>query len=174
MGYRLLTAYWETRAAARLQSSLDNDQYDPGQLILLRVSADALPYSNSSGEFQRFDGFIQIGATRYRTVKRRLYNDSLEFLCIPDSAANQLATARNEFFRLVNDLQKFGHSRAPGPSGKTIPVVNKIVWYDDHHFPDLHYTATRPPLATRFLLARLTAGHLRIGLRPPRHTDPLS
>jgi hypothetical protein len=174
LGYRLLTAWWEGRAAARLEAGLDTDRYDAAQLILLRVPADALPYSNSSARFERSVGFIEIGATRYRTVKRRLYNDSIEFLCIPDGAANQLRSAKDDFFRLVNDLQRSGHSKFPGPSGKTNPLVNKIVWCDAHNFPDLPYFAARPVLSPLFLRADLPAGHTRIGLQPPRQDNPLS
>jgi hypothetical protein len=172
IGYRLLTAYWEDRAAARLEASLD--EVDPSQLILLRVSADALPYSNSSMQFQHSGGFIEIGATRYRTVKRRLYNDSIEFLCTPDSAANRLRSSRDNFFRLVNDLQKPGHSRSPGPSGKTNPLANKIVWLNTHRFPDLHYFAAHPVPFPGFQSTALSPGHSRIGLQPPRQDNSLS
>ncbi|HET6254972.1 MAG TPA: hypothetical protein VFE32_12905 [Puia sp.] len=174
LGYRLLTAFWEDHAATRLQGRLDNDQYDPSQLILLRVSADALPYSNSTEQFQRSDGFIEIGPTRYRTVKRRLYNDSIEFLCIPDGAANRVRTAGNDFFSLVNDLQKPGHSKFPGHSGKTGPTVNKIIWCDAHHFPVLHYFAARLALFPHLMRTALSPGHSRIGLQPPRQEYPLS
>lgn len=173
VGYRLLTAYWQERAAARLDATLDKDQYDPSQLILLRVSADALPYSNTSEKFERSNGYIEIGATRYRTVKRRLYNDSIELLCIPDGAANQLKLAKDNFFQLVNDLQKSGHSKFPGPSGKTSPV-NKIVWCNSSHFPNLYYFAARPILSPMFQRTTLSPGHPRIGLQPPKPGNPLS
>lgn len=174
VGYRLLTAYWEDRAAARLEASLDNDQYDPDQLILLRVSADGLPYSKTSMYFERSEGVIEIGAARFHTVRRRFYNDSIEFLCLPDGAVNQLRSAKDDFFRLVNDLQKSGHSRFPSPSGKTNPVVNKIVWCNSSHFPDLQYIADRPVLSPIFMKTALSAGHPRIGLQPPRPVNPLS
>jgi hypothetical protein len=173
VGYRLLTAYWEDRANARFEAALDLNQYDTAQLILLRVSADALPYSNASRKFERFDGCMEIGATRYRTVKRRLYNDSIEFLCIPEGSTNPFSLAKDNFFRLVNDLQKSGHSKFPDPSGKTSPV-NKIVWYNSSHFPDLYYFAARPVLAPTFQSKTLPSGHPRIGLQPPRPGNPLT
>jgi len=173
VGYRLLTAYWEDNADTRLEATLDKDQYDPSQLIPLRVSADALPYSNTTEQFERSEGFIEIGNTRYRTVKRRLYNDSIEFLCIPDGAANRLRLAKDNFFRLVNDLQKSGHSKFPGPSGKTGPV-NKTIWCNSSHFPILYYIAARPTLSLTFQRTMLSSGHPRIGLQPPRPDNPLS
>ncbi len=169
----MLTAFWENRAAAQLEATLDIDHLDTAQLILLRVSADALPYSNASEKFERFDGCIELGAARYRTVKRRLYNDSIEFLCIPDGSASPFSLAKDNFFRLVNDLQKSGHSKFPGPSGKTSPV-NKIVWCDPWHFPDLYCFAVRPVLSPTFQMSTLPPGHLRIGFQPPRPRNPLS
>jgi hypothetical protein len=173
VGYRLLTAYWEDRAAVRFDATLDKDQYDPTQLVLLRVSADVLPYSNISAKFERSDGYIEIGAVRYRTVKRRLYNDSIEFICAPDGAANQLNLAQDNFFRLVNDLQKSGHSKFPGPSGKTGPV-NKIVWCNSSRFPDLYYFAARPDLFPVFKVTSPSPGHPRIALQPPRPGNSLA
>jgi hypothetical protein len=173
VGYRLLTAFWEDRANARFEASLDHDQYDTSQLILLRVSADALPYSNASAQFERFDSRIAIGAASYRTVKRRLYNDSIEFLCIADGAAGQLKLVKEDFFRLVNDLQNSGHSKFPGPSGKTSPV-NKIVWCNSSDFPNLYYFAVRPVLSPTFQRATLSPGYPRIGFQPPRPGNPLS
>ncbi|HLX65795.1 MAG TPA: hypothetical protein VKR41_02330 [Puia sp.] len=173
VGYRLLTAYWEDRANARFEATLEKDYYDPAQLILVRVSADALPYSNASERFERFDRSIEIGAARYHTVKRRLYNDSIEFLCIPDCATSQLKLVKEDFFRLVNDLQNSGHSKFPGPSGKT-PPVNKIVWCNSSHFPNLYYFAALPVPSPTFQRTTLSPGHPRIGLHPPQPGNPLS
>jgi hypothetical protein len=167
VGYRLLTAYWQRLAARELQARLDKNAYDPTSLILLRVSADLLPYSNSSDQFEKAEGTIEIGHCRYQYVKKRLYNDSLEFLCIPDGAANRLSTLKNNFFGLVNDLQKTGHGKIPGSSGKVAGDSNKICCLKDlsmslHYFP----SALIPPGLLQ--PAVLPTGHPRIGQEPPR------
>jgi hypothetical protein len=168
VGFRLFTAFWEDRAATTLEAGLDRNEYDSNELILLRVAADALPYSNCSSDFERTTGIIEIGNLRYREVKRRLYNDSVEFLCIPDGAVNRLRSAGNEFFSLVNDLQKTGHDKHRGPHGKTIHSFYKIVYYSAQHFPNLRYFAAHSIRSPRFQHAGLSAGHPRMGLRPPR------
>lgn len=167
VGYRLLTAYWQSLAASALQARLDKDAYDPDQLILLRVSADLLPYSNPSGRFEKAEGTVEIGHCRYRYVSKRLYNDSLEFLCIPDRAANRLNTLKNNFFSLVNDLQKTGHGKIPGSSGKTAGDSNKVCYLQDLSM-SLHYflSAIIPPGLLQ--PTELPAGHSYIGPEPPR------
>jgi hypothetical protein len=167
-----LTAWWEERATARLEAIAN--EVDPAQLVLLRISAESLPYSNPCPEFERSEGFIEAGPIRYRTIKKRVYNDSIEFLCIPDGATNLLRVSRDNFFRLVNDLQRPGHSKFPGQSGKTNPLVNNIVWLDTHHFPDLSYFAGRRVWSLRFIRPELPSGHARICLQPPRPDVTLS
>jgi hypothetical protein len=52
------------------------------------------------------NGQIDIGGVRYQYVKRRIYGDSLEVLCLPNMALMKLRSASNDFFRRVNDLQQ--------------------------------------------------------------------
>lgn len=107
-GYRLLTSYLEDRAHADLEAKLDENNYTESQLISIKVPAVHLGYYTNSEKFERVDGQVEIGGVQYKYVKRRLFNDSLEFLCIADRAATSLQTAKDEFFKLVNDLQRSG------------------------------------------------------------------
>jgi len=109
-GYRLLTLYMETRADQQLQVQLDDNNYEESQLVSLKVPVTRLSYYNNSKEFETINGSIEMNGIRYKYVKRRIYNDSLEVLCIPDAAAMQLKAAKNTFFAVVNGLQ---HNRTP-------------------------------------------------------------
>jgi hypothetical protein len=113
-GYRLLTSYLEDSAHAALEAKLDDNNYNQSQLISIKVPVTRLGYYTNSVKFERVDGQIEIGGIQYKFVKRRLYNDSLELLCIPDHAAMNLQTAKNEFFKLVNDLQRSGGEKKGG------------------------------------------------------------
>jgi hypothetical protein len=105
-GYQLLSGYWQNRADRRLEASLDKDNFDESQLISLKIPLTTLSYYNSSADFQRVDGQIDINGVHYQYVKKRIFQDSLELLCIPNMAAMKLQTAKNDFFRQVNDLQQ--------------------------------------------------------------------
>jgi len=170
----LFTALCEEREASSLEASVENDDYDSTLLVMLRIPADALPYCNATRDFQPAAGFIQIGGLRYREVKKRVYNDSVEFLCLLDGAANRLRSARNDYFSLVNDLQKRGHSTFPGPSGKTGHRFAKVIYHSAHRFPNLRFIAGPSAWPSRFLQPGLSAGHPRIGLQPPRTAACLS
>ena len=85
-------------------AQLDRNDYDENQLIQIRVPIN-LPYHNDWQEFERYDGEIEIDGIHYRYVKRKVENGELVLLCLPDESRQMLQTARDDFFRLVNDLQ---------------------------------------------------------------------
>lgn len=105
-GYKLLSFYLEDRADRQLETRLDEDRYDESQLISIKIPSSRLSYYNSTSQFERVDGQVEVEGVQYKYVKRRLFNDSLELLCIPNHTAMKLQTARNQFFQLVNDIQQ--------------------------------------------------------------------
>ena len=111
-GYQLLHVYLEDRATDKLQIKLDINNYDESELISIKVPAEHLPYYNNSIQFEPVKGQIEICGSSYSYVKRRLYNDSIEMLCIPNQGATDVKKFQNEFFKLVNDLKH------PGEQGK--------------------------------------------------------
>jgi hypothetical protein len=117
VGYRWLNDYLAGRANSSLEAQLDDSQYDESQLIMLKVPATHLSYYNSSNKFERVDGEIEINGVQYKYVKRRLYNDSVELFCIPNHTAMRLQTAKDEFFKLVNDLQHSGQKKSDNHPG---------------------------------------------------------
>jgi hypothetical protein len=110
-GYQLLSAYWEQRADRKLEASLDHNDYDESQLISIKIPVTSLSYYNSSTSFERVDGTIDVGGVQYNYVKRRIFKDSLELLCIPNLTAMKLRQSKNDFFRQVNDLQQTNQNK---------------------------------------------------------------
>jgi hypothetical protein len=105
-GYRILAFYLEQKAGATLQAQFDKDEYDHSALISVKIPSPNLPYYHSSKEFYDMEGEIEMGGVFYKFVKRRLYNDTLEFLCLPNKEAMNLNIAKNDFYKRVNDLQQ--------------------------------------------------------------------
>jgi hypothetical protein len=110
-GYRLLSSFMEEKANRQLETALDNNEYDEAQLISIKIPVTYLPYYNNSPSFERIDGQVEIEGTEYKYVKRRIFNDSLELLCIPNAAMMKLKKVKNEFFQFVNDLQHGGQDK---------------------------------------------------------------
>jgi len=111
IGYQVYTAILQDHADKAMVASLDENNYSDADLISIKVPAVHLSSYVNSREFQRVDGSIEIAGIQYNYVKRRYIQDSLELLCIPNQASTSLQSAKNEFFKLVNDLQHPGQSK---------------------------------------------------------------
>lgn len=172
VGYWLFISWFESRETAHWEARLDNEQYDTRQLILLKVSADMLPYSNASTSFERTDGDIQIGNIHYRYVRKRLYNDSVEFLCIADQETSRLRSVKHDLLRLVTDIPDSGHGKSSS-TAKASQVLLKAFREDFPGFTCCNSPARLVPPG--FLqAAALRQGHTRIGKQPPQRVPALS
>lgn len=132
-GYRMLTNYFESQADQQLQANLDNGKYDKTDLISIKVPA-SLPYGVSSKKFERVDGSIEINGISYTYVKRRFYQDSLELLCIPNTAKTSIKNARDEFARLANDFVNNNNTKkSPSHQSHSVKFSTQD-FTDDHDF----------------------------------------
>ena len=122
-GYQALNAWLENRATDKLQLQLDDNQYDQTKLISIKVPATYLSYYNNSEKFEPVQGQIEIGGFQYSFVKRRLFNDSIEVLCIPNAEAMHYKRANYDYFKLVYDLQRPGGKKAGSHSFKRFTSV---------------------------------------------------
>lgn len=109
-GYRLLFDYMQAKTDQKLEVRLDNDSYDESQLMELKIPVN-VAYQTSWTSYQRCDGEITIGGVIYKYVKRKLSNDTLYLMCIPNSAKMRLEMVKNNFFKISNDLPNDSHSK---------------------------------------------------------------
>jgi hypothetical protein len=122
-GYRVLNTFMQDRSDLQLQSQLDLRHYDETQLVSIKLPATQLAYYNNSAVFERVDGQIDINGIPYQYVKRRIYNDSIEFLCIPNRMALNLRLSGEDYFRLINDIQHSQQGQGhPGGATKFFAV----------------------------------------------------
>ncbi len=109
-GYRIVYNYLAGKADTRLELALDKEAYDDADLISIKQPTN-LPYYSNSKSFERLDGEVNINGTIYKYVKCRVYNDSLEMLCIPHVSKMKIQNAKDEFSKLVNDFQQGGNKK---------------------------------------------------------------
>lgn len=86
-----------------VETKLDREEYAEQDLIELKIPV-SLPYQNSQERFERYEGEIEIDGIHYNFVKRRLSNDSIILLCLPNKDKTKLANAKDNFFKQINGL----------------------------------------------------------------------
>jgi hypothetical protein len=115
-GYRLLFDTFEQRASYKLVTQLDNEEYTDDQLIEMKVPLP-MPYQTNWSSFERYNGEIMIEGVHYNYVKRKVWNDTLILLCIPNHEKMKLNSAKEQFFSLVNDLDQKGEKTPDSKHG---------------------------------------------------------
>jgi hypothetical protein len=88
----------------------------------------------NSQNYERVDGEIAIKGIQYKYVKRRFYNDSVELLCIPNLAKTGVQNARDDFFRLANDLATNNTSSKKSTDHTHLTKFSVQDFTDDHAF----------------------------------------
>jgi hypothetical protein len=104
IGFRLLSSFLECQANDQIESRLDRNDYADSDLISIKIPVNGLAYSPSSERFERVNGQVIINALSFNYVKRRILNDSLEVLCIPNFLLTCLLESREGYFQALGDL----------------------------------------------------------------------
>ena len=101
-GYKMIIEYLENKSDDAFQAKLDRQDYDPTDLLEVKVPLN-VPYIADSKDFEDYNGETTINGSHYRFVKRKLVNNELILLCIPDKEKDCLQKADTEIFKQVTD-----------------------------------------------------------------------
>jgi hypothetical protein len=121
----------QDKVSDQLEARLDKNLYDDSQLIELKIPMH-LPYQTNWSSYQRYDGEIVVDGMMYKYVKRKVADDTLYLMCIPNTKKMHLETAKNDFFKMSNDLQNNNAKKSGG--SKTISLKSLQCEYDGYSF----------------------------------------
>jgi hypothetical protein len=115
----------------QLEARLDNNSYDESQLVELKIPIH-LPYQTSWAAYQRYNGEIEIDGMLYKYVKRKVANDTLFLMCIANTKKMHLETAKDDFFKITNDLMQNNNSKKSDNSKSAFKNLQSE--YDQYSF----------------------------------------
>jgi hypothetical protein len=118
-GYRLWVSYMENAADISLEKAFDKNNYNEEELITLKKAVN-LPYYNNTKEFSRADGEVEVDGVYYKYVKYRIYNGYMEMLCLPNTQKTKIRKAKDNFYKIVADIQKNTSGKSKSNSGNTL------------------------------------------------------
>lgn len=105
-GYYVFFHYFIEQSDEQLTQQLDSNQYNDADLVELKVALH-LPYMLNS-DYTRVEGEIEIEGVHYNYVKRKVSNDTLYVLCLPNTVKTKLTEARNNYSAQAADLPAGG------------------------------------------------------------------
>jgi hypothetical protein len=124
--------FMQLKANEQLETFLDNHSYDESQLVELKIPVHNA-YQNSWASYERYNGEVELNGVTYKYVKRKLSNDTLYLMCIQNSTKMRLESAKNDFFRISNDLVQNNDSKKADNS--KVPTKNlQSVFYESTFF----------------------------------------
>ena len=102
-GYSLVFRYFIHQSEQQFIQQLDQDQYKDADLVEISIPLH-LPYMQNSSGFERIDGSVENNSILYNYVKRRVYNDTLYILAIPNRQKTQLVKEKSNYAGEANDF----------------------------------------------------------------------
>jgi hypothetical protein len=170
VGYRLYFYYAQQMADKALMASLDEGAYDHKDLMVIKVPL-TLPYQTDWKDFERVDGEIDINGETYKYVKRKVVSGELVLLCLPDHHKTKLENAKDEFFKLVNNMQSQAPAKNTTPVGK-VNFSNILSDFDRQQADLLFYSCKiTEKVFVPFVSANHIAPVILMPTRPPEMLD---
>jgi hypothetical protein len=160
-GYQLVIFYFQHQNQLAIERKVDRIDYKENDLISIKTRLN-LPYYSGSTTFERVYGSILIAGIEYEYVKRRVYHDTLELLCLPNRAKTKMHEVTNEFAKFSAD------GEASTPSKKN--TVLKLVLPEFCQDAPFTEGALSPAVLSYFTPANpgATDGQYRQQEKPPR------
>ncbi|WP_336517270.1 hypothetical protein [Pollutibacter soli] len=134
-GYRIFFNYLEKQASLQIVERLDSGGFSDNQLIEIKIPYP-VPYAANWGEYERYDGELELNGEHYNYVKRKMLNDTLYLLCIPNTAKNELNIAKKEIIANLSDVQLATSSKQQIPSNF---VVKPFTTEFNHQFDSFEF-----------------------------------
>ena len=122
-GYHLIASILETKENRKMELAFDANNYGDDQQLFTIKQPTNLPYYQNSATFQRINGEVEIAGVFYKYVKCRIYNDSLELLCLPNTGKMNIQAAKIDFSKQAADVQQSINKKNSQSENKSIKNV---------------------------------------------------
>lgn len=123
--------YFINLSDKQVVKQLNNAAYNDAELVEIAIPLN-MPYLVSHDNYERYDGSIEFNGTHYNYVKRKVSNDTLRLLCIPNEQKTALYTVKNDYAKQLSDapLGKKGNESTVKKSSFFGEYSNQSVQYN--------------------------------------------
>ncbi|MEP7257023.1 MAG: hypothetical protein ABI687_01515 [Flavitalea sp.] len=150
-GYLFLFWYLSIESNKQAVSIIDKHQYKTEDLIEVKVPVN-MPYVSNWNDYEPFEGEIILNGIHRNYVKRKVSDDTLYLLCLPNKQRDKLLVAKNDFSNKVNDVND--------PDKKTDGQVKKINLINTYYSPLAEYCLNTPEIIqTRISISLIPSLH---------------
>jgi hypothetical protein len=119
-GYKVYYHFAMQNADETISKAINTQSFDNSETVTYKFSAKQLPYYTNSKHYEAANGEVEVNGTSMAYVKKRIYQDSIEYVCLPNHQKTQIRNARDEFFKLVNDLNNLTQNKSSKKQTNTV------------------------------------------------------
>ena len=145
-----------------MQLKVDENNYKATDLVSFKIALNN-SYIAGSDRFEPIEGSVETNGITYQFVKKRVFNDTLEVVCLPNTKQSKIRTLDLELQKQLLDLTGSG----AGKSKRTSIQSGLQDLSSQNHF-DLSiinfWNTLLYPISSDFSLAK---GYLSFPERPP-------
>lgn len=138
-GYSLLFGYFGRQSSAQLSSKIERHIYNEKDLVEIKIHLN-LPYYNSQNDYESLEGEITLNGNHYNYVKRKVSQDTLFLMCLPNREKDNLLTAKNDYAKTANDFDG---------EAKSKNAIKKENGFSQYHSHIAGYSLTPPEIAVK-------------------------
>jgi len=102
-GYRFFFRYYINQSNQQIAQQADNSRYSDSELTEIKIKLN-LPYVTDWSGYERYDGEMELDGKHYNYVKRKVSQDTLYLLCLPNETKTKLSIEKNDYAAKVNDM----------------------------------------------------------------------
>lgn len=92
-GYRVAFSFLEKNSSEKLNLAIDEGNFDQQNLIEIQIPLN-MPYYSDKG-YEVAYGETEMNGQHYQYVKRKVSNNTLYLLCLPNNDKSKLVAAKN-------------------------------------------------------------------------------
>ena len=113
-GYSFLFNYYILKADQQANQKAENQLYSESTLKEIKIKLN-LPYITDWSAYETFRGEVEVDGVHYNYVKRKVCQDTLYLLCLPNEMKTQLNQLKNAYAVRANDLPAEKQDKMPVP-----------------------------------------------------------
>ena len=130
-GYRFVANYFANESSIAFQVNLDQNKYDASELISFKLPLNQ-PYIVNTDGYESIEGNMDYKGVNYQFVKKRILNDTLEIVVIPNTTKTKIENTKDDFAKQLSDIANASSSKKSSTNAKLKFTVNDFI--QGHYF----------------------------------------
>lgn len=161
-GYSLFFGILARQSTSSVEQAIGTNTFNDKDLVEIKVPLQ-VPYLDSRNSYEAVSGEITINGHHHSYVKRKIANDTLYLMCLPNRQKDQIQLAKTDYGKMANDFDS--EKKDDHAAKKSANLLQGAIW---QHFQYIliHPNASAATLKG-FLIAPAVEGYQSLPYLPP-------